>query len=152
MSKTMNNDKQLILVNQGFSDIKNLTKKDILSKVQEVNELISNGELDVYEALAIAKRFETVGKSLVDICRSFDISKNSKYGIDITETSKYDYSTCNDSVLNDLLTQEAEIKDKISERKKFLTAIPKGGVADPETGEMIYPASKGKPIINISLK
>jgi hypothetical protein len=55
---------------------------------------------------------------------------------------KYDYSQCNDSVMDDILKREDIIKKEKDERIKFLKTIPIEGVVNPSTGEMIYPPTK----------
>jgi hypothetical protein len=55
-----------------------------------------------------------------------------------SQRSVYDYESTGDPVWK-------ELKQKLKDREKFLQNIPSGGVADPETGEMIMP-----PTIKIS--
>jgi len=54
---------------------------------------------------------------------------------------KWDYSQTNDQVLFDLEKQQESIKAQIAERQKLLKTIPAGGMADPETGNMIFKAA-----------
>lgn len=55
---------------------------------------------------------------------------------------KWDYSNTEDNILFDLECQMASVKEKITDRQNFLKTIPEGGMADPETGAMIYKAAK----------
>jgi hypothetical protein len=55
---------------------------------------------------------------------------------------KYDYSKCEDPVILDLMEQEKSIKDKLKVRQKLLQAMPVSGMADPETGSLVYPPSR----------
>lgn len=63
-------------------------------------------------------------------------------GVTITKTnrSSYDYSNCNDSILNTMVSEVEGLKIKIKERETFLKALkPEMQIADGETGEMLYP-------------
>lgn len=76
--------------------------------------------------------------------KSFQIHNS---GFKITETGvKYNYSDCNDSIINDLYAEMESLKAAISERELFLKNAPISGVmiVDQETGETttIYPPSK----------
>lgn len=55
---------------------------------------------------------------------------------------KYDYSVCGDDEWNRLASELVAIGEEKKEREKFLKVLPIGGVADPETGNMIYPPMK----------
>lgn len=66
---------------------------------------------------------------------------NAKFSVKEVGT-KYDYSVCEDVVMNELLAQQAGLKTRIDERAKFLQTIPESGMADPENGNMIYRAVK----------
>jgi len=56
--------------------------------------------------------------------------------------TKYDYSQTGDDILNQLEAEKKAIDAKIKERQKLLQNLPQNGMADPETGAMLYPASK----------
>lgn len=56
--------------------------------------------------------------------------------------SKYDYSKTGDTVYQELEAEETALKAKMKARQQFLQTIPESGTADPETGNMIYRASK----------
>lgn len=55
---------------------------------------------------------------------------------------KYDYSQCNDALLDEMLTQQESLTARIKERQKMLQAMPGAGLADPENGNLLYPPSK----------
>lgn len=66
---------------------------------------------------------------------------------------KYDYSLCEDPVVLDLMEQEKQIKERLKERQKLLQAMPEKGMADPETGCIVYPPSrKSTTTIAVTLK
>lgn len=55
---------------------------------------------------------------------------------------KWDYSKTEDTVLAEWQQQVENLQAHIKDRQKFLQTIPEGGIADPETGAMIYRAAK----------
>lgn len=77
-------------------------------------------------------------------------SKNGTKFSTLETAIKYDYSKCNDPILDKLYLQQEEIKKAIKDRETFLRTV-KGSmlisVTDQETGELIenievYPPSK----------
>ena len=66
---------------------------------------------------------------------------------------KYDYSACGDSKLAEMYELRKRLDADIKEREKMLKNLPASGMADPETGEMLYPAPKfSKTIIKSTVK
>lgn len=66
---------------------------------------------------------------------------------------KYDYSECGDSRLEELYAMRQALDADIKEREAFLKSIPPSGVADVETGEVVYPPAKSsKTIIRTTFK
>jgi hypothetical protein len=66
---------------------------------------------------------------------------------------KYDYSECGDSRLEELYRMRQALDSDIKEREAFLKSIPPSGVADVETGEVVYPPAKtSKTIIRTTFK
>ena len=66
---------------------------------------------------------------------------------------KYDYSECGDSRLEELYRMRQALDQDIKEREAFLKSIPPSGVADVETGEVVYPPAKSsKTIIRTTFK
>lgn len=63
--------------------------------------------------------------------------------IDIKEVgTKYDFSICQDSELDSLIAESEKLAEKIKQRQALLKALPISGMADPISGEMLYPPSK----------
>lgn len=66
---------------------------------------------------------------------------------------KYDYSECGDSRLEELYRMRQALDSDIKEREAFLKSVPLSGVADVETGEVVYPPAKtSKTIIRTTFK
>lgn len=66
---------------------------------------------------------------------------------------KYDYSECGDSRLEELYAMRQALDADIKEREAFLKSVPLSGVADVETGEVVYPPAKSsKTIIRTTFK
>lgn len=59
---------------------------------------------------------------------------------------QYDWSTCNDPVLTDLIQQQERLKQVIKERQDFLKTLPYAGIewVNPDDGEVVtlYPPAK----------
>ena len=130
------------------------TKEQRTSFVQSVLAGIEEGNSNPLDIQMHIKCFEDIveqlkespayKKALLDEAGKFGNKfnyRNSEMAVQEMGT-KYDYSQSNDSVMNDLLKQEEAIKEKKKEREKLLKALPASGMADPQTGEMIYPPSK----------
>lgn len=67
--------------------------------------------------------------------------------------TKWLYDQCNDSTLQELQAQAEKLNEQIKERQKLLQNIPEGGMADPETGNLIYRAAKqSETTVAITLK
>lgn len=67
--------------------------------------------------------------------------------------TRYDYSECGDSRLEELYAMRQALDADIKEREAFLKSIPLSGVALPETGEVVYPPAKtSKTIIRTTFK
>jgi len=81
---------------------------------------------------------------------------NAEFSIKETGTS-YDWTKCEDSVLNNLLSEKLKIDTDIKARQEFLKNIQDSGleVLDKETGDMtmIYkPAKSSTTAVSVSLK
>lgn len=72
----------------------------------------------------------------------------------VTEVgTKWDYSVCQDETYNALVEQKAKLDARIKEREKFLQNVPESGVADGESGNMVYRANKTSTTsVSVSLK
>ena len=55
---------------------------------------------------------------------------------------KYDYSMCGDSRLNDMYKTLEALKVDIKEREEMLKKLPRTGMADPDTGEVLFPPAR----------
>lgn len=84
-------------------------------------------------------------------------SRSQQFGDCVLEEAetgvRYDFSECGDSVLADLYAiREANAAD-IKAREAMLKNLPASGMADPETGELIYPpARSSKTVIKTTFK
>ena len=137
-----------------FAGIRLNTKEERQFAVDIVVEAISNGIMDPMQVHASAKQMEEMTKALLSHPdykkavleaaerhgKTFDLH-NAKWQVKEAGT-KWDYSQCSDSTYTTLLAEKAALDAKIKAREKYLQTIPTTGVADPETGEMHYPASK----------
>lgn len=66
---------------------------------------------------------------------------------------RYDFSGCGDSKLAEMYAVRDRILADIKDREKMLKNIPATGMADAETGEVIYPAVKtSKTQIKVTIK
>ena len=137
---------------------KGLTKTEIKSIANEtVLSLLEGGNpLLVAEAISAMETFIKEVKDNPEF-KSYVREEAEKYPkgfvsgsgakIEIAETgTKYDYSQCGDTEWKILDSQIKNLKEAISEREKFLKAIPASGIEqlNKETGEVstIYPPSK----------
>lgn len=66
---------------------------------------------------------------------------------------RYDYTRCNDSTLEELYSMRQALDEDIKEREAFLKKLPPRGLADPNTGELLYrPAKSSKTTIKTTFK
>ena len=134
-----------------------LTKSQIKIVAETcVQQLIDNGtviesadavakmELLIKEIRANKDYVEAVRDEVTKFGKSVTTASGTK--IELAEVGiKYDFSVCNDSVLNQLETSITELELMLKERKDFLKTVSVGGLdmVTPE-GELIrvYPPSK----------
>jgi hypothetical protein len=117
------------------------------------SEILGAGD----DPLKVLKQLKMVEKTIAILLKdkdldNFFIDEAIKYGnsfehldthFDVREVgTKYDYSSCNDSVWNYLNDMAEKAENKLKERETFLKTIPLEGVANPETGELIYRPAK----------
>lgn len=104
-------------------------------------EKMESGEHDVFELYIQIKQLESMFSELVKHDRVKQIldsefenqeKKFNRCGFVVEKASKSTYIYENDATI-------CELKEKIKDREKLLKAIPLSGMADPETGEMLYP-------------
>lgn len=127
---------------------------------------IKEGNIDPLWALSIlttyAKAIEQIkeDKEIRDICLK-ELAKYGKGGATIgdfvfTEAEagvKYDYSLCGCSTYEELVKQRAVLDGEIKRWEQTLKGLPTSGLADPDTGEMLYPPVKSsKTIIKATIK
>ena len=122
---------------------------------------VVNGEVDPITAHINMSRVEaaiTQFKSNPQV-RDITLRELSKYGKSHIfgdcrlEEAEYDYSMCGDSKLAEMYKTLEAVKADIRERETMLKSLPKSGMADPETGEMVYPpARSSKTIIKTTFK
>ena len=55
---------------------------------------------------------------------------------------RYDFSECGDSKLSELYALRDANAAEIKAREAMLKSLPHSGMADPETGEMVYPPAR----------
>lgn len=77
---------------------------------------------------------------------------NSEFAIKEAGTN-WHYDKCEDVEYNKMVEDMEALKDRMKQREKFLQSIPVSGIADPENGNMIYPAYKtSTTIVQVTLK
>ena len=126
---------------------------------------VVNGDISPIEAHIQISRMENAIKQFKDDTQVRDITLRelSKYGkshqfgdcrLEEAESGvKYDYSTCGDSRLAEMYKTLEAVKADIREREAMLKSLPASGMADPETGEMVYPpARSSRTIIKTTFK
>ncbi len=66
---------------------------------------------------------------------------------------RYDFSVCNDSELSELYRMRDDLSEVIKAREDLLKSLPASGMADPQTGEIVYPpARSSKTVIKTTFK
>ena len=131
-------------------DFESLSKKQIEQlSIKQADELIDSGEAERY--YAFLAKFMHSAKVIQDrlkesVLKQIELGNDFAFNVKMTtgRKSDYDYSNCNDPVMNSLLVEQEKIKGQIAERAKFLKAI-KGhlDILDDETGEVtrVFPPS-----------
>jgi hypothetical protein len=141
------------------------SKEEVKSFVEKAKEEILSGNESALKIECQLKAFEEVIKQLrsdndikyavLDEAERYGTKTFEEYGAKITirDGGRYNYNNCEDSVYQDLIEQQNEIKEKIKKRTEFLKTVPEEGTVNPDTGEFIKPAIKeGKTQISIQLK
>lgn len=117
-------------------------------------EAVVNGEVDPITAHINICRMEQAIKLYKDNDRVRDITLRelSKYGkahqfgdcrLEEAEVgTKYDYTSCADSRYTEMVKLRETLDIDIKDREKMLKNLPHSGMADPETGELLFPPSK----------
>lgn len=125
---------------------------------------VEDGEIDPLKAYAFMMRFQRAAEIFRNASPVVDaaFSELAKYekntatmdGVRLEQTEagvKYDYSGCGDSELARLSAEMEDLKARIKDRERVLRALPPSGMADPETGEIVFPpARSSKTIIKVT--
>lgn len=130
------------------------TKQQRQTFVQRCVDSITEGGRDPLQVHVQVKCLEEIVKGITSNSeyKAAVLNEAQKYGkafelhnakVQVKESGvSYDYSHTNDEVLFALMDEFDIMAQKIKERQKFLQTIPEGGMADPETGNIIYRAAK----------
>lgn len=138
-------------------------KSDLELKISQISNLILDGYMNPIECEISLKKFEELASGVRKKVRDNLLTELDKYtektitsfGADITKSSRstLDYSTCNDSELQDLQIKADEINAKVKARQEMLKNIVPMSVVNPETGEYLNPPSKKTTeVITIKIK
>lgn len=126
----------------------------ITEMVQTAIEAVVNGEIDPITAHINVSRMEAAIKAYKDNAqvRAITLNELEKYGkkqqfgdttLEMREGGvKYDYTLCGDSRLLEMYATRDALLADIKERENTLRNLPLSGMADPDTGEVIYPPAK----------
>lgn len=141
------------------------TKAQRQTFVQNIITEVREGNVDILKLHMQAKCNEQLLKELIDSkeYKSLLLEQAEKHGkkfemynseFQVKEAgTKWDYSNCNDEYYNELLRRQDTLNKQVKEREKLLQTLPSSGMACPETGNMIYPASKSSTtIVQCTLK
>lgn len=148
------------------------TQVTLLRETASVRELsdraisaVVNGEIDPITAHINISRMEAAIRAYKenDQVRDITLRELAKYGschqfgdcrLEESEAGvKYDYTVCGDSRLSALYTTKKAIEADIKEREAMLKTLPAAGMADPLTGEILYPpARSSKTIVKTTFK
>jgi len=113
-----------------------------LKCMEDIIKRITSDERFKAECLDIASMYEA---------KTFE-SHNAKVTIKEAGVT-YDYSQCNDATLDEMEAKAEVLAEQIKGRKKLLQTIPTTGMADPETGCILYRAAKKSTTsISVTLK
>lgn len=132
------------------SEIKSLANQTVLNILEVGNPLLIAEAISAMEAFVKEVKDNPEFKSYVrDEVEKYTKGFTSPSGakIELAEVgTKYDYSQCGDVEWEMMDAEMKSLKEKISEREKFLKNLPGAGIEqlNKETGEVttIYPPSK----------
>ncbi len=115
---------------------------------------VVGGNIDPIQAHISVSRMEAAIKAYKgdDRVREITLREVEKYGkratfgdctLEVRETSgRYDFSECGCSRLADLYARREEIDAEIKALENSIKNLPPTGMADTETGEIIYPPAR----------
>lgn len=136
------------------------TAVGIRTLAEKIKDEIMSGSEDVLRAKVMLKSMrevvdklekdETLKEMFQAEASKYAEKSFSAYGMMITKTMRTEYDFSNDTIWNELNDELTFVKEKIKARETFLKAL-RTALADPETGEMIYPPTS-KQTESLSLK
>ena len=131
-----------------------VTKSGVNDLFISAKELIIEGEADPLKFAVQVKALEELVKQLradkdIRDCIIEEIAKHGKEAdysgnkLTVRESGvRYDFSQCGSSKYVEIDDSIKDLSEKKKELETFLKTIPETGIADPETGEMLYRPSK----------
>jgi hypothetical protein len=141
-------------------------KEQRKSFVEQIVQQAMSGNQDMLKLHKQVKAMEEIVKKVLEDedYRNILIDEAAKHGKSfkylgddwtIKETGvKYNYTDCNDPLLDDLLKEQADIAEKVEKRKDFLKSLDRSmDVIIEDTGEIarVYPPVKSSTTV-VSLK
>lgn len=131
------------------------SKKEIKIHIESVKETLLNGETDPLQNARTLKALEElinglrkdpdIRDSIMEEALLYGQKRFDAYGAEyqIKEVGvKYDFDKCNCAELDEINKNIKALTNRKKEIEKTLKALPQGGLADPETGEMLLPPTK----------
>lgn len=123
----------------------------IRSFAEKIKEEIMSGSEDVLRAKVMLKSMreivdklekdETLKEMFQEEACKYPEKSFEAYGMLITKTVRADYDFSTDVIWNELMLQLEQAKANVKARETFLKALMTP-MADPNTGELIYPPMK----------
>lgn len=140
----------------GVLSLLETTKEQRESFVRSIVSALDEGTADPLKIHLQVKNTEDLIKQITsnEKYREFLLNEASKYGktfeqynakFQVKETgTRYDYSVCCDSELQDLQEQSDKLAEKLKSRQKFLQSVPASGLEILQGDELItiYPPIK----------
>ena len=129
-------------------------KKDVADREKRIDELTAELDKELEWKPSDSTGTNMEQKSYEELAK---YGKSHQFGdcrLEEAESGvKYDYSMCGDSKLRDMYETLEALKVDIKEREMMLRSMPASGLADPETGEVLFPpARSSKTIIKTTFK
>jgi hypothetical protein len=141
-----------------------LTKEERKHFVSKAKSEILAGNDDPLRIVAVLKGIGETIKALQDDkeIKSYVLKEANKYneksfehaGVKFGVSSRrtWNYDGCNYNRYNQLKAEMEAKKEELKELEMFLQSVPESGMADPDTGEMIMPATfTSSEILSITL-
>jgi len=132
---------------------KKALKSEILSgnyDPLEILKMLKFAEKAIADTLKDGEIEDAIYNEAVKYGKSFD-----KFGCQFSVKAvgvSYDYSVCGDPAYEKLTEELDVLKAEIKKREELLKALPENGMADTDTGAIIYPpVRKGKDKVTIKI-